>query len=144
MEVQLDEKDIFDGLVEDFYQGWDVMPTGGGFLITTDWRFPNDDKIEIHVRKVGDREDLFLVTDGGELTNLLFSREVDLSKDKSSLRILTGITVHHSIKIADFQLIRGANEDELPRAIRAMLEAVKEASYIFWHKVKAEPGGAMH
>jgi len=144
MEVELDEKEILDGLVENFFQGWDVMPTGGGFLITTDWRFPNDERIEIHVRRVGDREDLFLVTDGGELTNLMFSHGVDLAKDKDSLRVLTGITEQHSIKIADYQLVRGAGADELSPAVRSMLEAIKEASFIFWHKIKSEPRDSLH
>jgi hypothetical protein len=144
VEVELDEKEILDELVESFFQGWDVMPTGGGFLVITDWRFPNNERIEIHVRRVGDREDLFLVTDGGELINLLFSQEIDLSSDKSSSRLLTGIAEHHLIKIADYQLMRGANEEELPMAIRAMLEGIKEASFLLWHKIKTKPADSMH
>jgi hypothetical protein len=85
----MDEKEIFDGLTEAFYQGWDVLPTGGGFLITTDWMLPNNEKIEIHVRRVGDREDLFLLTDGGELINFLFAQGVDLSKETVGSRSQT-------------------------------------------------------
>ena len=59
----MDENQILDALAEDFFHGWDVAPTGGGFLITTDWALPNNERIEIHVRRVGDREDLFIVTD---------------------------------------------------------------------------------
>lgn len=140
----MDEKEIFEGLVEHFFQGWDVMSTGGGFLVITDWRFPNGERIEIHVRRVGDREDLFLVTDGGELTNLLFSRQVDLSLDKNASRALTGIADHHAIKIADYQLVKGANEEELPMAVRAMLEALKEASFLFWHKAQPESSESVH
>jgi hypothetical protein len=140
----LDEKEILDGLVENFFQEWDVMATGGGFLVITDWRFPNRERIEIHLRKVGDREDLFLVTDGGELTNLLFSHEIDLSNDKSGARILAGIAEHYSIKITDYQLVRGANEEELPAAVRDMLEAIKEASFLLWHKAKSKAADSMH
>jgi len=69
----MDENEILEALAGDFFQSWRVAPTGGGFLITTDWVFPNNELIEIHVRRVGEREDLFIVTDGGELINYLFS-----------------------------------------------------------------------
>lgn len=142
--VNMDEKDIFEELTEDFYQGWDVMSTGGGFLITTDWMLPNKERIEIHVRKVGQREDLFVVTDGGELTNFLFAQGVDLARDRESRRILEGIAENHSLKITEHQLVRGANEGELAKAVRALLEAVKEASFSLWHKIRSKPEDSVH
>jgi Domain of unknown function DUF1828 len=140
----MDENDILEALAEDFYQGWDVAPTGGGFLITTDWVLPNNERIEIHVRRVGDREDLFIVTDGGELINYLFSLGVDLSRDRDSRRILDGITENRSIRISEHQLVKGANEEEIAGAVRAMLEAVKEASFSLWHKIKSRPDDPVH
>ncbi len=140
----MDENDILESLSEDFYQGWDVAPTGGGFLITTDWVMPNNERIEIHIRRVGEREDLFIVTDGGELINYLFSEGVDLTADRTSLRILEGIAENRSIKIAEHQLVKGANEDEIAGTVRVMLEAVKEASFTLWHKIKSKTGDSVH
>jgi len=96
----MDENEILEALAEDFFQGWDVAPTGGGFLITTDWVFPNNERIEIHVRRVGDREDLFIVTDGGELVNFLFAEGVDVMRDSECGSILEGIVQNRSLKIA--------------------------------------------
>lgn len=140
----MDEKEILDELTEHFYQGWDVMPTGGGFLITTDWALPGGERIEIHIRRVGEREDLFVVSDGGELINFLFSQGVDLAKDPESRKLLEGIAERHSIKVIDFQLARGAGESEIAQAIRGMLEAVKEASFTLWRKVAQKPSDSMH
>ncbi len=140
----MDENEIMEGLVEDFYQGWEVMPTGGGFLIITDWMFPDNERIEIHIRRVGERDDLFIVTDGGELVNFLFAQGVDLSKDHSSRKILNGIADNRSIKITDFEMVKGANSEELPGAIRVLLEAVKEASFALWHKLKSKSDEPVH
>jgi hypothetical protein len=140
----MDENDILDALTEHFFQGWDVAPTGGGFLITTDWVFPNNESIEIHVRRVGEREDLFIVTDGGELINYLFSEGVDLTQDLDGKRILDGIAENRSIKITDHQLVKGAIEEEIAGVVRAVLEAVKEASFSLWHKIKLKPKDSVH
>ena len=140
----MDAEDILDGLAEDFFRGWDVMPTGGGFLIVTDWTLPNNERIEIHVRKVGEREDLFIVTDGGELIGFLFSHGVDISKDPESRRVLNGISENRSIKITDYEFVKGAGEDELPGAVRGMLEAIKEASFSLWHKIASKPADPVH
>ncbi|MFZ2447250.1 MAG: hypothetical protein WAW37_12905 [Syntrophobacteraceae bacterium] len=140
----MDDSEILDELVENFYRGWEVRPTGGGFLIVTDWRLPGDERIEIHLRRVGDREDLFLVTDGGELINFLFSHGVDIDKDRESRRLLDGIAEKHAIKVADFQFVKGAGETEVAEAVRAMLEAVKEASFLLWHKIKSKPDDSVH
>ncbi|MHC1728747.1 MAG: hypothetical protein AB9866_22555 [Syntrophobacteraceae bacterium] len=140
----MDEQEILEGLAEDFFQGWEVMATGGGFLILTDWMLPNNERIEIHVRRVGEREDLFLVTDGGELINYLFSEGIDLGKDRESRRILEGIADNRSIKIAEYQLIKGANGEELPGTVRVMLEAVKEVSFSLWPRIKTGAGDALH
>ncbi len=140
----MDENEILEALAGDFFQGWRVAPTGGGFLVTTDWVFPNNQFIEIHVRRVGEREDLFLVTDGGELINYLFSEGVDLARDREGQRIMDGIAENRAIKIADYQLVKGANEEEIAGAVRSVLEAVKEASFSLWHKIKSKPKDSVH
>ena len=140
----MDENEILEALTEDFFQGWDVTPTGGGFLITTDWVLPNNERIEIHVRRVGDREDLFIVTDGGELINYLFSQGVDITRDRDSKRTLDGIAENRSIKVTEHQLVKGANEEEIAGAVRVLLEAIKEASFSLWHKIKSKPEDSVH
>ncbi len=140
----MDEQEILEGLAEDFYQGWNVMATGGGYLITTDWMLPNNERIEIHVRRVGDREDLFIVTDGGELINFLFSQGIDIDKDRSSRNIINGIADNRSIKITEYQLVKGANEEELSGTVRIMLEAIKEVAFSLWHKIKSKSDDAVH
>ena len=140
----MDENEILEALTEDFFQGWDVTPTGGGFLITTDWVLPNNERIEIHVRRVGDREDLFIVTDGGELINYLFSQGVDITRDRDSKRTLNGIAENRSIKVTEHQLVKGANEEEIAWAVRVLLETVKEASFSLWHKIKSKPEDSVH
>jgi len=140
----MDENEILEALAEDFFKGWRVAPTGGGFLITTDWSLPNNELIEIHVRKVGEREDLFIVTDGGELINYLFSEGVDLTLDRSSQRILDGIAENRTVKITEHQLVKGASEEELAGAVRMVLEAVKEASFSLWHKIMIKSKDSVH
>ncbi|SPF47629.1 conserved hypothetical protein [Syntrophobacter sp. SbD1] len=140
----MDENQVLEALAEDFFHGWDVAVTGGGYLITTDWVLPNNERIEIHVRRVGDREDLFIVTDGGELINYLFSQGVDLTRDRDSQRILDGIVENRSIKISEHQLAKGANEEEIAGAVRVLLEAVKEASFSLWHKIRSKPEDSVH
>ncbi len=108
----MDENEILEALAGDFFQSWRVAPTGGGFLITTDWVLPDNELIEIHIRRVGEREDLFIVTDGGELINYLFSEGVDLTRDRDGRRILDEIAENKSVKIVDHQMVKGANEEE--------------------------------
>jgi hypothetical protein len=140
----MDENEILEGLAEDFFRGWEIMSTGGGFLIVTDWMFPNNERIEIHIRRVGDREDLFIVTDGGELISFLFSQGVDLNKDNEGRQILNGVSENRAIKITDEQLVKGANEDELAGTVRVMLEAIKEVSFSLWYKIKSKPADSVH
>ncbi len=140
----MDENEIQEALAEDFSRGWDVTPTGGGFLIATDWVLPNNERIEIHIRRVGDREDLFIVTDGGELINYLFSEGVDLTRDRDSRRILDVIAENRSIKVTEHQLVKGAKEHEIAGTVRVLLEAVKEASFSLWHKIKSKPEDSVH
>ena len=140
----MDENEILEGLAEDFFRGWDVTPTGGGFLIATDWVLPNNERIEIHVRRVGEREDLFIVTDGGELINYLFSEGIDLTRDPDNRRILDRIAQNRSIKVTEHQLVKGANEEEIAWAVRVLVETVKEASFSLWRKIKSKPQDPVH
>ena len=140
----MDENEILEALAEDFFQGWDVATVGSGFLITTDWVLPNNERIEIHVRRVGEREDLFIVTDGGELINYLFSEGVDILHDRDSRLILDGIAENRAVKITEHQLVKGAKEEEIAAAVRVVLEAVKEASFSLWHKIKSKPEDSVH
>ncbi|MGA2936775.1 MAG: DUF1828 domain-containing protein [Syntrophobacteraceae bacterium] len=140
----MDENEILEALAEDFYRGWNVTPTGGGFLIATDWVLPNNERIEIHVRRVGEREDLFIVTDGGELINYLFSEGIDLTRDPDNRRILDRIAQNRSIKVTEHQLVKGANEEEIAWAVRVLVETVKEASFSLWRKIKSKPQDPVH
>ncbi len=140
----MDENEILEALAEDFFQGWDVSPTGGGFLIRTDWVFPDNERIEVHVRRVGEREDLFIVTDGGELVNFLFAEGIDVTRDRECGGILEAITQKRSLKIAEHQIVKGAKEEEIAGAVRVVLEAVKEASFALWHRIRSGPGTAVH
>jgi len=131
-------KDLDEQLAIAFIKGWDIIPTGGGFLISSDWCWPNRDRIEIHVRTVGEREDLFLVTDGGDLFNYLFAQGVDLTKDKGALKTISNVVENYEAKFVDYQIAKGANEADLPRAIRLVLEAIKDTSLILWYKLEKQ------
>jgi len=63
----MNEKILEQNLSEAFIRDWEIIPTGSGFLVVSDWLWPNHERIEIHARTVGEREDLFVVADGGEL-----------------------------------------------------------------------------
>ncbi|ABK17056.1 hypothetical protein [Syntrophobacter fumaroxidans] len=121
---------------------WEVTSTGTGFLVATDWRLPNNERIEIFVRTVGEREDLFLVTDGGEVFNFLFSHGIDLSKDTRGMKTLNGVSERYQAKIVNYQITRGSGRADLARSIRLMLEAVKDASFLLWHKLV--PDSSIH
>jgi len=130
-------------LAEEMVLGWDIVPTGGGILITTNWRMPNKERIEIHVRSVGEREDLYLVTDGGELFNMMFLHGWKLSEDKEGADLVAGVAESHGAKVVDGQIVKGANDGNLGQAVRLILEAVKEASFLLWGK-KAQGPSNLH
>lgn len=135
----MNEKTLEQELTEALIRDWDITPTGGGFLVLTDWLWPNRERIEIHVRTVGEREDLFVVTDGGDLFNFLFSQGIDLTKDEKGLKAVRNVLSHYGVELVDFQIVKGASEGDLARAIRLLVEAVKDASFVLWHRL--EPGG---
>ena len=70
----MDESVLEEQLAEELIGGVEILSTGNGFLVITDWRWPGDEKIEVHARRVAERDDLYLVTDGGELCNFLFAK----------------------------------------------------------------------
>lgn len=132
----MNERDLERDLAEELIRDWEITATGGGYLVATSWHYPNGNRIEIYVRTVGDREDLYLVSDGGEVFSFLFSEGVDLANDKRAMKVLERLAADYGFKIVDYQLARGANDEELPQAIRVMVEAVKDAAFVFWHKLK--------
>lgn len=140
----MDEQDVMDQLAASFYQGWEVVSTGGGFLVITDWTLPAGERIEIHVRRVGEREDLFLVTDGGEIINFLFSQGVDISRDKESRDLLDGIAEKYGVQVAAYQMAKSAGETEVAGVVRTMLEAIKEASFMLCRKIATKHGDSVH
>lgn len=138
----MNEKTIAENLAEEMIRGWTITPTGHGFVIETNWQWPSREHIDIYVRAVGEREDLFIVSDGGELFNFLFSQGIDLSKDESGMKVLERVAENYGSKFVDFQLVKGAKEEEIPEAVRMILEAVKDASLSLWHKL--EKVGQLH
>jgi hypothetical protein len=131
----MDEKSLVENLAEELIKGWDITPTGSGFLISTDWRWPNHERIEVYVRTVGEREDLYLVSDGGEVFNFLFAQGIDLAKDSQGMKIFSGVAQNYGAKIVDYQMAKGASDADLPQAVRAILEAIKDVSFLLWHKL---------
>ncbi len=138
----MDETDLLEDLGAEFIKGWDVAPTGSGFMVITDWQWPNRDRIEVFVRKVGDREDLFLVSDGGEIFNVLFSHGIDLGKDTRSMDLFREVAKNHGAEFADYAIVKGANGKDVAGAVRMVLEAAKDISFLLWHKVAPERDGA--
>jgi hypothetical protein len=138
----MDEKKLELSLAEELIKYWDIDPTGTGFMITTDWQWPNRERIEIYVRSVGEREDLYLVTDGGELYNFLFSHGIDLSKDTRAMKVLDGVFDNYGVRFVDYQIAKGANDEDLHQVIRVVLEAIKDSSFILRHKL--EQTGDLH
>jgi hypothetical protein len=132
----VDETVLEGRLAEELLEGWELIPTGGGFLVTTAWRWPNDELIEIYVRRVAERDDLYLVTDGGALANFLFTRGVDLRQDERDMEVLHQIVARSDAGIIDYQIVKGANDEDLPQSIRLVVEAVKEGAFVFWHKLR--------
>lgn len=138
----MDEKALFEGLAEELIRQWEIIPTGGGFLVLTDWEFPNDERIEIQVRMVGEREDLYVATDGGSLYNFFFTEGVILDADENAMNVLKRVTGRHGAQLVDYQIVKGANDETLPQSVKDVLEAVKDASLLLWHKLSH--GKAFH
>jgi len=132
-EHKVDEKVLEEKLAEELIAGWEVVPTGSGFLVTTAWRWPNDEMIEIYVRRVAERDDLYLVSDGGELFNFLFAKGMDLRQDDRSMEMLDSLAENAGARMIDYQIVKGANNEDIPRCIRLVLEAVKEGAFLFWY-----------
>jgi hypothetical protein len=133
VEHMVDENVLEEKLAEELLEGWQVVPTGSGFLVTTAWRWPTGEMIEIYVRNVAEREDLYVVTDGGELFNFLFARGIDLRQDDRNMKLLQSIAASSGAGMIDYQIVKGANNDDLPRSIRLLVEAVKEGAFLLWH-----------
>jgi hypothetical protein len=131
----MDEKLLFDSLAQELIREWDVIPSGNGFLVMTDWRLPNDERIEIQVRTVGERDDLYVVTDGGNLFNFLFAEGVSFDADDTGMKILNGVMKRYGAQFVDYQIVKGANDETLAGTVKNLLEAVKDASLLLWHKL---------
>jgi hypothetical protein len=138
LERIVDENVLEEKLVEELIAGWEIVPTGSGFLVTTAWRWPNDEMIEIFVRRVAERDDLYLVTDGGELFNFLFAKGLDLSQDARCMELLDSLAESAGARIVDYQIVRGTDNEDLPRSIRLVLEAVKEGAFLFWYLLSSK------
>jgi hypothetical protein len=134
----MDEKVLLEDLPKELIFGWEVVPTGSGFLVTTAWRWPNDEMIEIYVRRVAERDNLYLVTDGGELCNFLFANGMDLIRDARSMEVLNSIAESAGARMIDYQIVRGAGNEDLPRSIRMVLEVVKEGAFLFWYLLSSK------
>jgi len=129
-------------LLEELVKGWEILPTGNGFVVASDWVWPTGDRIEVMVRNVGEREDLFLVSDGGELFNFFFAQGLDISSNEVSMRGIEEVAARHGAKLVDFHLAKGSGENDLSHAIRHMVECVKEGAFLFW--LCRNTGGSIH
>ena len=58
------------------------------------------------------------------------------------MRMIRNVVENYGAKFVDFQIARGAGEGDLPRAVRMLLEAIKDASLVLWHKL--ENAGPIH
>ncbi len=139
----MDEKELWEGLAEEMLSGWELIPMGNGFTVLTDWHWPDGSRIEIYVRAVGDREDLSVVTDGGELFNFLLAHGVDLTKDDRSMKALQRAVEDQGAKLIDYQIAKGAGPQDMSRAVRVVLETLKDGSFMMWHKYQ-EAGAVPH
>lgn len=140
----MDEQTLTRNLAEELINGWDITPTGSGFLIVTDWHWPNHERIEVYVRTVGEREDLYLVSDGGEVFNFLFAQGIDLTKDPNGTKIFDGVAQSYGAKVVDYQMAKGASDSDLHQAIRMIVEAIKDVSFLLWHKLGHPPESSTH
>ncbi len=139
----MDEKDLWEDLAEEMLRSWELIAMGNGFTILTDWHWPDGNRIEIYVRAVGDRDDLYVVTDGGELFNFLFSQGVDLSRDERAMRFLERTVEDQGGKIVDYQIARGCGKGDCAGAVRSILEIIKDGAFMMWHKFQ-EAGAVPH
>ena len=139
----MDEKEVWEELAEQMLQGWELIPMGNGFTVMTDWHWPDGNRIEIYVRAVGDREDLYVVTDGGELFNFLFAQGVDLTKDEHAMKALQRTAEDQGAQLVDYQIAKGAGAHDMSRSIRVVLEILKDGSFMMWHKYR-EAGALPH
>ncbi len=131
----MDEQRLEKDLAEALTNGWSIVPTGAGFLVVSNWVWPNGDPIEIHVRRVGESEKLFLTTDGGELFNCLYMEGLDFTKETRILEVVERLAENHGTKLVDYQIARGSHDENLGESIRNVLEAVKEISFYLWHRL---------
>jgi hypothetical protein len=134
----MDESVLEQKLAEELFAEWQVLGTGHGFLVMTDWRWPDDEKIEVQVRRVADRDDLYLVGDGGELFNFLFAKGLDLRRDQRSMELLHQLAAGAGAGFIDYQIVRGTGDEDLPQSIRRVLEAIKEGAFVFWYQLSEE------
>ena len=101
----MDEIALEEQLAEGLIGGWEILSTGNGFLVITDWRWPGDEKIEVHARRVADRDDLYLVTDGGELQLPLCQRY--LARTSGAWRCCSKPPPGARAGIVDYQIVKG-------------------------------------
>lgn len=139
----MDDKELWDGLAEEMLRDWEIIAMGNGFTILTDWHWPDGNRIEIYVRAVGDREDLYVVTDGGELFSFLFSHGVDLSRDERAMRSLERTVEDQGGKIVEYRIARGCGKSDCASAVRGVLEMIKDGAFMMWHKYQ-EAGAVPH
>lgn len=131
----MDEQALLNSIGEEFIRGWQMIPMDTGVLVVTDWRWPNGDGIEIYVRGVAERRDLYVVTDGGGLCSFLFAGGINLQEDSDALASLQEMVTAAGLTLVDYQVVRGAGNEDLPRAIRLILEAVKEGAFMFSRQI---------
>ncbi len=131
----MDSQALLNDLTEALISGWAVTPTGTGFLITTDWTWPNGHAIEIYVRNVSEGDSLFLVTDGGELFNNFFLEGLDFTSETATIHTVKQMAQSHGTELVEYQIAKGANDSNLGLSIREMLEAVKEISFYLWQRM---------
>ena len=134
----MDEIVLKERLAEVLIAPWEMVPTGHGFLVVTDWRWPGEEKIEVYVRKVAERDDLYLVTDGGELCSFLFAKGMDLRQDHRSMELLQRLAADSGAGIIDYQIVRGTGDEDLAHSIRRVLEAIKEGAFVFRRQLSEE------
>ena len=135
--INMKESDLMERMAVESIRGWNVISTGAGYLVETDWQWPNRERIEIFIGAVGERKDLFIVSDGGEIFNFFFSYGMDLSKNRSGMRAVEEIVTHYGAHVAEYRIVKGAGPDDLSAAIRAILEALKEISFSLFHLVQS-------
>lgn len=138
----MDAKTLEQDLTEAILDGWDITPTGSGFLLTTTWQWPNHTPIEIYVRSVGERQDLYVVSDGGELFNCFYLEGTDLTADSHTQRTVQAMAKARGCEFIEYQLAKGANDSNLGMSIRDILETAKEISFYLWHKL--DTGSSRH